>query len=162
MAQPIELILARHLATSLTIPTFLVDIEGTLVFYNEAAEPLLGRRFDEAGEMAFEDWTSVYAVRDGSGRLVRSDENPLVRALRESLPEGLVSVVSQDDYYFPKQQQAVDVNGFFAAVVDATEEAVLNTLWAAEDTDGRDGRVIRALPHEPVLELLRDAGRLGD
>jgi L-aminopeptidase/D-esterase-like protein len=46
--------------------------------------------------------------------------------------------------------------------VDATEEAVLNTLWAAEDTDGRDGRVIRALPHEPVLELLRDAGRLGD
>jgi D-aminopeptidase len=54
------------------------------------------------------------------------------------------------------------VNGFFAAVVDATEEAVLNTLWAAEDTDGRDGRVIRALPHEPVLEFLRDAGRLGD
>jgi PAS domain-containing protein len=86
MAQPIELILARHLSTSLTIPTFLVDIEGTLVFYNEAAEPLLGRRFDDAGEMAFEDWTSVYAVRDKSGRLVRSDENPLVRALRESRP----------------------------------------------------------------------------
>lgn len=86
MAQPIELILARHLATNLTIPTFLVDIEGTLVFYNEAAEPLLGRRFDEAGEMAFEDWTSAYAVRDQSGRLVRSEQIPLVRALRESRP----------------------------------------------------------------------------
>lgn len=56
----------------------------------------------------------------------------------------------------------VDLNRLFAAVVDATEEAVVNTLWAAEDTDGRDGRVIRALPQEPVLELLRAAGRLGD
>jgi D-aminopeptidase len=61
----------------------------------------------------------------------------------------------------PGAEEAVDVNRFFAAVVDATEEAVLNTLWAAEDTDGRDRRLIRALPHEPVLELLRDAGRLG-
>ncbi len=64
MAQPIELILVRHLASSLALPTFLVDREGTLVFYNEAAEPLLGHRFDEAGAMAFDDWTAAYAVRD--------------------------------------------------------------------------------------------------
>ena len=86
MAQPIELILVRHLASTLSIPTFLVDDDGTLVFYNEAAEPLLGRRFDEAGEMPFDDWTSAYKVRDKSGRLVRSDEIPLVRALRERRP----------------------------------------------------------------------------
>ena len=60
----------------------------------------------------------------------------------------------------PGPEIDVDVNTFFTAVVDATEEAVLNTLWAAEDTDGREGRVIRALPHESVLELLRAAGRL--
>jgi D-aminopeptidase len=53
-----------------------------------------------------------------------------------------------------------DLNRFFGAVVDATEESVLNSLWAAEDVEGREGRVIRALPHEPVLELLRAAGRL--
>ena len=80
MAQPIELILVRHLASSLSLPTFLVDGEGTLVFYNEAAEPLLGRRFDEEGAMAFDDWTATYAVRDDSGRLVGVDEIPLVRA----------------------------------------------------------------------------------
>ena len=50
---------------------------------------------------------------------------------------------------------------FFTAVVDATEEAVVNCLWAADDADGREGRVIKALPHEPVLELLREHGRLG-
>jgi D-aminopeptidase len=53
-----------------------------------------------------------------------------------------------------------DLNRFFGAVVEATEESVLNSLWAAEDTDGREGRLIRALPHEPVLGLLRQAGRI--
>ena len=53
-----------------------------------------------------------------------------------------------------------DLNRFFGAVVDATEESVLNSLWAAEDVEGREGRVIRALPHEPVLGLLRAAGRI--
>ena len=53
-----------------------------------------------------------------------------------------------------------DLNRFFGAVVDATEESVLNSLWAAEDVEGREGRVIRALPHEPVLRLLRAAGRI--
>jgi D-aminopeptidase len=49
-----------------------------------------------------------------------------------------------------------DFNDLFEAAVDATEEAVLNALWAAETTTGRDGRVVPALPHEPVLALLRD------
>jgi D-aminopeptidase len=53
-----------------------------------------------------------------------------------------------------------ELNPFFAAVVDATEESVLNSLWAAEDTKGRVGRVIRALPREPVLDLLQGEGRL--
>jgi D-aminopeptidase len=53
-----------------------------------------------------------------------------------------------------------ELNPLFAAVVDATEESVLNSLWAAEDVEGRRGRVVRALPHEPVLELLRREGRL--
>jgi D-aminopeptidase len=52
------------------------------------------------------------------------------------------------------------LNGLFAATVEATEEAVLNALWAAVDTPGRDGRLARALPHEPVLELLERHGRL--
>ena len=86
MGQPIELILVRHLATSLAIPLFLVDPDGTMVFYNEAAELVLGRRFDDAGEMPFAEWTSVFAVRDQAGAPLDIDELPLVRALRERRP----------------------------------------------------------------------------
>jgi D-aminopeptidase len=53
------------------------------------------------------------------------------------------------------------LNDVFEAVVDATEEAVLNALWAAPEVAGREGRVGRALPHDDVLALLDAQGRLG-
>jgi D-aminopeptidase len=54
-----------------------------------------------------------------------------------------------------------ELDPLFLATVEATEEAVLNALWAAETTSGRDGRVFERLPHEAVLELLQAHGRLG-
>jgi D-aminopeptidase len=48
----------------------------------------------------------------------------------------------------------------FEATVDATEEAVLNALWRAETTHGRAGRVVPALPHAQVLEVLAAHRRL--
>jgi PAS domain S-box-containing protein len=86
MAQPIELILVRHLASSLTTPLFLVDQAGTMVFYNEAAEQVLGRRYDEAGEMSFDEWTSIFGQRDEHGAPLDVEELPLVRALRSRRP----------------------------------------------------------------------------
>jgi PAS domain-containing protein len=86
MAQPIERILVRHLGSRLSVPLFLIDSEGTLVFYNEAAEQLLGRRFDEAGEMDFDAWTTAFAVRDELGQPMDIDEIPLVKALRKRRP----------------------------------------------------------------------------
>jgi PAS domain S-box-containing protein len=86
MAQPIELILVRHLAGSLAIPLFLVDPDGTMVFYNEAAERVLGRRYDEAGEMPFREWTTAFAVRDDAGKPLDINQLPLVRALRARRP----------------------------------------------------------------------------
>ena len=53
-----------------------------------------------------------------------------------------------------------DLNGIFPATVEATEEAVVNALWAAPDVTGREGRIERGLPHEETLELLRAHGAL--
>ena len=52
-----------------------------------------------------------------------------------------------------------ELNPLFQAAVDAAEEAVLCSLWAAVDTTGREGRLVRALPREKVLELYRGRGR---
>jgi D-aminopeptidase len=52
------------------------------------------------------------------------------------------------------------LNEVFTAAVEATEEAVLNALWAAPGVEGRGGRVVPGLPHDAVLELLAAHGRL--
>ena len=50
------------------------------------------------------------------------------------------------------------VSGLFEAALDATEEAVYNSLLKAMDTTG-NGRTIRALPIEPLRALLKKYGR---
>jgi L-aminopeptidase/D-esterase-like protein len=48
----------------------------------------------------------------------------------------------------------------FAATVQATEEAVINSMVANEPMTGRDGHTVQALPHDRLTALLRDAGVL--
>lgn len=50
--------------------------------------------------------------------------------------------------------QGTDLGPFFEAVVDASEEAVLNSLFMAETVTGRSGHVRYALPADAVREIL--------
>ena len=84
--RPIELIQARSLIASLSTAAFLVDEDGNLLFYNEAAEGLLGLSFAEAGEMAPEEWGGRFRPRQPGGRELAVKELPLTIALREGLP----------------------------------------------------------------------------
>jgi len=82
----IELILTRQLASYLTLPIFIVDPDGMLLFYNEPAEAILGRRFEETGEMPAEEWGQIYTATDRDGTPLSADELPLTIALRERRP----------------------------------------------------------------------------
>ncbi|MEZ4809995.1 MAG: P1 family peptidase [Allomuricauda sp.] len=48
----------------------------------------------------------------------------------------------------------------FLATIEATEEAILNSLFMAETIVGRDGHTIEALPKEKVLQMLKEAGKI--
>ena len=52
------------------------------------------------------------------------------------------------------------LSALFRATVEATEEAVVNALVAADDSVGRDGHTYFAMPVDRVLESLDRAGRL--
>lgn len=43
----------------------------------------------------------------------------------------------------------------FMAVIEATEEAIINSLFAAETMTGKDGHTIKALPKEEVIKILK-------
>jgi L-aminopeptidase/D-esterase-like protein len=53
-----------------------------------------------------------------------------------------------------------DLDPLFEAVVETTEEAVLDALIANEDMMGIGGFTLRALPHPELLDLLRRYQRL--
>ena len=63
----LALFLAREFASNLATPTLIADGRGSLVFYNEAAEAVVGRPFADVGEMPLEDWTAPFAPRPVEG-----------------------------------------------------------------------------------------------
>ncbi len=48
----------------------------------------------------------------------------------------------------------------FLAAIEATEEAIVNSLFMAETTTGFQGHTIQALPREKVMELMKKYGRV--
>src|SRR5438105_12688429 len=76
-ARSLVLILAKDLASRLATPVFVVDHEGTLLYFNEAAEPVLGVPYAETGEMRGEEWAKLFEPRDHDGNLVPLQDLPL-------------------------------------------------------------------------------------
>jgi hypothetical protein len=85
-AKPIQIILARQLATCLATPILLVDTEGRLIFYNEPAEVILDQRFDETGEIAADTWSKLFAVADEERNPIAQEDRPMMMALSERRP----------------------------------------------------------------------------
>jgi PAS domain-containing protein len=84
--QSLDLILARNLISGIKLASFLIDPDGVLVFFNDAAGELIGRRFEEVGRLDREEWNSTFGPFDEFGQLTPTDSMPLTKALREGLP----------------------------------------------------------------------------
>jgi PAS domain-containing protein len=84
--KPLELILARNLLASISTPAFLVDAEGTLVFFNEAAGALVGRRFEETGSLGPREWGEAFGPFDEDGEPIPWDRIPITVALQHGRP----------------------------------------------------------------------------
>ena len=46
------------------------------------------------------------------------------------------------------------------AAIEATEEAIINSLLAAHTTKGRDGHVIEAIPMDKLIPILKKYNRI--
>ena len=76
----LALILARGVAANLSVPISVLDADGNLVFFNEAAEEMHGITFAEAGELSASDWPDVLSTS------VPLEELPVGVALFERRP----------------------------------------------------------------------------
>jgi PAS domain-containing protein len=86
VSRPVELIIARNLISSVELAAFIVDPDGVIAFFNDAAGELIGRRFEEVGPLGRDEWNSEIGPFDEFGQLMPTDDLPLSVALREGLP----------------------------------------------------------------------------
>jgi PAS domain-containing protein len=82
----LELILMRQLASLLTTPILLVDPKGDLIYFNEAAEAIIGRRFDETGVIRRGEWSALFTPTNDDGSPVPRQEQPLFIATEYGHP----------------------------------------------------------------------------
>ena len=80
------LILARDLADKLATAMFVVDHEGTLVFFNEMAGQILGKTFSDVGPLRLKQWTDAFSPVGLDGKRLSTEELALVVAYRERRP----------------------------------------------------------------------------
>jgi PAS domain-containing protein len=86
MQWAIEMIIMRQLASHLATPIIVIDTQGDLVYYNEPAERILGRRFDEVGTLSRAQWLdSVRAVQE-DGSVMAPGDRALLKAVDQNEP----------------------------------------------------------------------------
>jgi len=52
-----------------------------------------------------------------------------------------------------------EISALFGATVEAVEEAIINALVAARDMTGDQGHNVKALPHDALIEVMKQYGR---
>jgi PAS domain-containing protein len=126
--QPVELILARQLAGSLAVPVLLVDAGGNTLFFNEPAELIFGRRFDEIEALEFEERTGPLAPRRADGGPLPVDELPGMTAMRDRRPaHAALFIHGFDGTLRPVEATAVPLESANGRVLGA-----LVVLWSSE------------------------------
>ncbi|HEY7603569.1 MAG TPA: PAS domain-containing protein [Gaiellaceae bacterium] len=91
------LILAREFASNLSTPALVADADGRLIFYNEAAEAVVGRRFAEAGEMPLDEWLSAFEAKTLTAEPLPTERRPARVALDQRRASHLRYLVTNAD-----------------------------------------------------------------
>jgi PAS domain-containing protein len=80
------MIMARDFASRLATAVFLVDPDGTLIYFNEAAERVLGQPFVEGKTVDAREWSTTFSPEDEHGEPVPLASLPLGVALTQRQP----------------------------------------------------------------------------
>jgi PAS domain-containing protein len=91
------LILARAFAAQLATAVFLLDPEGTIIYYNEAGERLTGRPFIEGAGQTIDEWMMRRRPRDEEGLELPIQDLPLgTTMLKQEPAHGIVTFRTED------------------------------------------------------------------
>ena len=148
-------------AVGRSLPTFSFQgpERGSIMIVVATNAPLLDRGLRRIAKRAVIGLARTGSMAGhGSGDIVIAFSTALsVRTPHEATSRTLyVEIVAENG----PADSASTIDALFAATIEATEEAIVNSLFGADSTIGRDDHVAEAMPIDVVQQILRSYGRL--
>lgn len=131
---------------------FNYDVDGSCMIVIMTDAPLDARNLERLGKRAMMGLAKTGGIAsNGSGDYVIA-----VSTAKENLiPYSDSSMFSEG-----KMLRNDAVSPLFLATIEATEEAILNSLFAAESMVGRDGHKVNSLPVEKVIGIMKKYNKI--
>lgn len=123
------------------------DVDGSCMMVVATDAPLDARSLERLAQRAMMGLAKTGGIAsNGSGDYAiafSTDERVRVKHEKASLTDE--TIVVRNDAMSP----------LFMAVIEATEEAIINSLLAAKTMTGKDGNKVEALPHDEVIKIIK-------
>lgn len=127
--------------------------DGSIMMVVATDAPLDARNLERIAKRAFMGLAKTGGVAsNGSGDFAVAFSTAPECRVRHNAPK--LALES------PKTVRNDDMTPLFMATIEATQEAILNSLFAAKTVTGFNGRTVDALPLDRVLDMLRAEGRI--
>lgn len=122
------------------------DVDGSVMIIVATDAPLTSRNLERLARRAFMGIARVggFASNGSGDYVIAFSTHPDVR-IHPQLDEGILH---------NRELANAELTPLFLAVLEATEEALLNSLFMAAPMDGRDGRSMPSIPIDVVLEMM--------
>jgi len=118
----VETILLKQLASCLRTPITLMGPGGTVLFYNEPAEPIYGMRFEESGGR---DMGKALLPSDAAGTPLERGDRPIMIALDQRRPAHRRIYVQGG----PHDRRELEVTGLPLTALDGRPLGALGLFW---------------------------------
>ena len=127
-------------------------VDGSCMIVVATDAPLDSRNLERLAKRAFMGLAKTGGIAsNGSGDYVIAfSTDPALRVAHASNQSTQSITVLKNDAVTP----------LFMAAIEATEEAIINSLFAATTTSGREGHKAEALPLDKVIPLLKKYNRI--
>ena len=127
-------------------------VDGSCMIVVATDAPLDSRNLERLAKRAFMGLAKTGGIAsNGSGDYVIAfSNNASVLISHDSKTSTITTTVLRNDVMSP----------LFMAAIEATEEAIINSLFMATDMKGKGGRTIEALPLDKVIPILKQYNRI--
>lgn len=125
----------------------LQDVDGSCMIVVVTDAPVDARNLERMAKRAIMGLAKTGGIAsNGSGDYVIA---------MSVCPENLID--ENSEFYSPKLLHNDDMSGLFMATIEATEEALWDSLFCANDTVGMNGKTVKALDKKEASKLLKAA-----